>query len=152
MALRAHTVTSAPPNLTNLTFHSRQFRRPATLRFRNSCSTRTNSLTAEQVSFTEEENSLVEALIGIQGRGRSASPQQLNVVTKTPSWRWHFLFYSLSWTKDLNFLMQEVESAVQVLEALQGVPDPVRLPWFFYLFIIIHFGLNFSTLFMCFYI
>ncbi|KAK9941343.1 hypothetical protein M0R45_017949 [Rubus argutus] len=98
MALTAHTVTSAPPNLTNLTFHSRQFQRPTTLRFRNSCSTRTNSLTAEQVSFTEEENSLVEALIGIQGRGRSASPQQLN----------------------------EVESAVQVLEALQGVPDPTR--------------------------
>ncbi|KAL6203783.1 hypothetical protein ACLB2K_027482 [Fragaria x ananassa] len=97
MALRPHTVTSAP------TFHSRQFlHRPTfppktTLRFRNSSSsTRANSLTAEQVSFTEEENSLVEALIGIQGRGRSASPQQLN----------------------------EVESAVKILEALKGVPEP----------------------------
>jgi hypothetical protein len=33
----------------------------------------------QQVSFTEPENQLVEALIGIQGRGRSASPQQLSV-------------------------------------------------------------------------
>lgn len=31
------------------------------------------------VSFSEEENSLIEALLGIQGRGRSASPQQLQV-------------------------------------------------------------------------
>lgn len=30
--------------------------------------------------FTEDENRLVEALIGIQGRGRSASPQQLKVL------------------------------------------------------------------------
>ncbi|KMT14377.1 hypothetical protein BVRB_4g071570 [Beta vulgaris subsp. vulgaris] len=46
--------------------------------------------------FTEDENRLVEALIGIQGRGRSASPQQL----------------------------KEVERAVQVLEDVKGVPDP----------------------------
>ncbi|KAL2940699.1 putative plastid-lipid-associated protein 12 chloroplastic [Bienertia sinuspersici] len=46
--------------------------------------------------FTEDENRLVEALIGIQGRGRAASPQQL----------------------------KEVELAVQVLEDLKGVPDP----------------------------
>lgn len=32
------------------------------------------------VSFTDEENSLIEALLGIQGRGRSASPQQLTVI------------------------------------------------------------------------
>ncbi|PON83911.1 Plastid lipid-associated protein/fibrillin conserved domain containing protein [Trema orientale] len=50
----------------------------------------------DQVSFTEEENALIEALVGTQGRGRSASPQQLI----------------------------EVESAVQVLEGLRGVPDP----------------------------
>lgn len=31
-------------------------------------------------AFTEKENSLIEALIGIQGRGRSASPQQLSVL------------------------------------------------------------------------
>ncbi|KAA8549611.1 hypothetical protein F0562_001371 [Nyssa sinensis] len=50
----------------------------------------------EEVSFTEQENSLIDALIGIQGRGRSASPQQL----------------------------QDVERAVQILEGLEGVPDP----------------------------
>jgi hypothetical protein len=33
----------------------------------------------EQLSITESENSLIEALVGIQGRGRSTSPQQLNV-------------------------------------------------------------------------
>ncbi|KAK9274181.1 hypothetical protein L1049_018995 [Liquidambar formosana] len=52
----------------------------------------------EQVPFTEEENRLVEALIGIQGRGRSASPLQLN----------------------------DVERAVQVLEGLEGIPDPTN--------------------------
>lgn len=46
--------------------------------------------------FSKEEFDLIDALIGIQGRGRSASPQQL----------------------------QEVERAVQVLEGLKGVPDP----------------------------
>ncbi|GKU94180.1 hypothetical protein SLEP1_g7706 [Rubroshorea leprosula] len=50
----------------------------------------------EEASFTEQEKQLVEALIGIQGRGKSASPQQLN----------------------------EVERAVKVLEGLEGVPDP----------------------------
>ncbi|GMP92011.1 hypothetical protein CsSME_00042424 [Camellia sinensis var. sinensis] len=50
----------------------------------------------EVVTFNDHENSLIVALIGIQGRGRSASPQQL----------------------------QEVERAVQVLEGLEGVPDP----------------------------
>lgn len=34
---------------------------------------------AEQISFTESEKSLIEALLGIQGRGRSSSPEQLNV-------------------------------------------------------------------------
>ncbi|MCD7447115.1 putative plastid-lipid-associated protein 12, chloroplastic [Datura stramonium] len=47
-------------------------------------------------SFTKEENALIEALIGIQGRGRSASPQQL----------------------------QEVERAVKVLEGSEGVSEP----------------------------
>ncbi|KAK4482393.1 hypothetical protein RD792_009548 [Penstemon davidsonii] len=51
----------------------------------------------EEVSrFTEEENALINALIGIQGRGRSASPPQL----------------------------QAVERAVQALEGLKGLPDP----------------------------
>ncbi|KAJ4724118.1 Plastid-lipid-associated protein [Melia azedarach] len=52
----------------------------------------------QEVAFTEEENQLIDALIGIQGRGKSASPQQLN----------------------------DVESAVKVLEGLQGVPDPTE--------------------------
>ncbi|KAJ8565181.1 hypothetical protein K7X08_007757 [Anisodus acutangulus] len=47
-------------------------------------------------SFSKEENALIEALIGIQGRGRSASPQQL----------------------------QEVERAVKVLEGSEGVSEP----------------------------
>ncbi|XP_043691086.1 probable plastid-lipid-associated protein 12, chloroplastic [Telopea speciosissima] len=56
-----------------------------------------SSLVEEQpLSFTVPENFLIEALIGIQGRGRSASPEQL----------------------------KEVELAVQNLEGLEGVPDP----------------------------
>lgn len=35
-----------------------------------------------QQAFSDAENSLISSLIGIQGRGRSASPQQLKV---TPS-------------------------------------------------------------------
>ncbi|GAV88454.1 PAP_fibrillin domain-containing protein [Cephalotus follicularis] len=50
----------------------------------------------QEISFTEPENKLIDALIGIQGRGRSASPQQLN----------------------------DVESAVKILEGLEGIPDP----------------------------
>ncbi|CAH1419436.1 unnamed protein product [Lactuca virosa] len=49
-----------------------------------------------QQAFSDAENSLISSLIGIQGRGRSASPQQL----------------------------KEVEQAVTVLEATKGVPDP----------------------------
>jgi hypothetical protein len=33
----------------------------------------------QQISFNEQENQLINALVGIQGRGKSASPQQLNV-------------------------------------------------------------------------
>ncbi|CAO2837191.1 unnamed protein product [Amaranthus hypochondriacus] len=55
-----------------------------------------SSLTNETVKFTEDENQLVEALIGIEGRGSSASPQQLKAV----------------------------ERAVQILEDSIGVPDP----------------------------
>ncbi|KAJ7979041.1 Plastid-lipid associated protein PAP / fibrillin family protein [Quillaja saponaria] len=50
----------------------------------------------EQISFTEPEISLIDALIGVQGRGRSASPQQLDAV----------------------------ERAVRFLEGLEGVPNP----------------------------
>ncbi|KAL2996574.1 hypothetical protein AAZX31_10G279600 [Glycine max] len=81
--------------LVNLGFHSSIpcSPRPLKDRFVVRCSK------VEQISFTESENSLIEALLGIQGRGRSSSPQQLNAV----------------------------ERAVQVLERLGGVPDPVRL-------------------------
>ncbi|KAL0459298.1 UNVERIFIED_CONTAM: putative plastid-lipid-associated protein 12, chloroplastic [Sesamum latifolium] len=51
---------------------------------------------SKKAAFTEEENALINALIGIQGRGRSASSPQL----------------------------QEVERAVQKLENLKGVADP----------------------------
>lgn len=48
------------------------------------------------MSFNDAELKLIDALIGIQGRGRSASPQQLN----------------------------DVESAVEVLEGLEGIKNP----------------------------
>ncbi|XP_075492063.1 putative plastid-lipid-associated protein 12, chloroplastic [Primulina tabacum] len=53
---------------------------------------------SEQISkpFTKGEYALINALIGIQGRGRAASPAQL----------------------------KEVERAVEFLEGLEGVPDP----------------------------
>ncbi|XP_071908721.1 probable plastid-lipid-associated protein 12, chloroplastic isoform X4 [Coffea arabica] len=51
---------------------------------------------ASDSGFTKEESSLIDALIGVQGRGRSASPKQL----------------------------QDVERAVQVLEGIVGVPEP----------------------------
>lgn len=34
----------------------------------------------QEVSFSDAENSLISSLIGIEGRGRSASPQQLKVT------------------------------------------------------------------------
>ena len=37
----------------------------------------------QSLSFTEPESALLEALLGIQGRGRAASPQQLKVIIKT---------------------------------------------------------------------
>lgn len=49
-----------------------------------------------ETKFTEEEKRLIEALLGIQGRGRFASSRQL----------------------------QEVERAVSVLEDIEGVPAP----------------------------
>ncbi|KAA3470970.1 putative plastid-lipid-associated protein 12, chloroplastic isoform X1 [Gossypium australe] len=55
-----------------------------------------NEQQQQQASFTDQEKQLIDALIGIQGRGKSASPQQLN----------------------------DVERAVQVLEGQDGVGDP----------------------------
>lgn len=51
---------------------------------------------AEAEAYTEPELVLLEALLGIQGRGRAVAPRQL----------------------------QEVESAVQALETQGGIPDP----------------------------
>ncbi|KAM7280581.1 hypothetical protein ACFE04_007715 [Oxalis oulophora] len=51
---------------------------------------------AEISSVAEAENKLIDSLIGIQGRGKSASTKQLN----------------------------DVEQAVKVLEDFEGVPDP----------------------------
>ncbi|AAG31218.1 unknown protein [Arabidopsis thaliana] len=50
----------------------------------------------QQSSFNDAELKLIDALIGIQGRGKSASPKQLN----------------------------DVESAVKVLEGLEGIQNP----------------------------
>ncbi|EXB29013.1 putative plastid-lipid-associated protein 12 [Morus notabilis] len=100
MALRVHAVAaSAPSAAPKSTFLC--LKRPSFLMLRRPSKllTRRCALLDEQqgqVSFTEEENSLIEALVGIQGRGRSAPPQQLT----------------------------DVEQAVQALEGLQGVPDP----------------------------
>lgn len=38
-----------------------------------------NEQQQQQASFTDQEKQLIDALIGIQGRGKSASSQQLNV-------------------------------------------------------------------------
>ncbi|KAM0891362.1 hypothetical protein ACQ4PT_026441 [Festuca glaucescens] len=57
-----------------------------------------SSVAAGEASYTEPEEALLEALVGVQGRGRAVAPRQL----------------------------QEVESAVQNLEALEGVPDPTN--------------------------
>ncbi|XP_062186952.1 probable plastid-lipid-associated protein 12, chloroplastic isoform X2 [Phragmites australis] len=54
------------------------------------------SVVAAEAAYTDPEAALLEALLGVQGRGRAVAPRQL----------------------------QEVESAVQALEALGGVPDP----------------------------
>nr|CAD1818874.1 unnamed protein product [Ananas comosus var. bracteatus] len=80
----------------------------------------------EEISFTDPEAALVEALLGIQGRGCAASPQQLQHSLL-------FIFRGsksddqlLSNSSDLTLctFLQEVERAVQTLETLKGVPDP----------------------------
>ncbi|XXG60135.1 hypothetical protein AAC387_Pa04g2109 [Persea americana] len=67
-------------------------RKPLSIRFSSSSVVEEE----QQISFTEPETALVEALVGIQGRGRAAAPQQL----------------------------KEVESAVKTLEDLKGIEDP----------------------------
>lgn len=120
-SLSLHTTSRMALKLVNLGFHSSIpcSPRPLKDRFVVRCSK------VEQISFTESENSLIEALLGIQGRGRSSSPQQLNVsislrhVSSIPFWIQHSFCFL--------FVFQAVERAVQVLERLGGVPDPVRL-------------------------
>uniref|UniRef100_K3ZTT9 Plastid lipid-associated protein/fibrillin conserved domain-containing protein n=1 Tax=Setaria italica TaxID=4555 RepID=K3ZTT9_SETIT len=68
----------------------------------------------EEAAYAEPEAALLEALLGVQGRGRAVAPRQLqarNLRRATDG----FL---------CDTRVQEVESAVQALEALGGVPDP----------------------------
>ncbi|KAB1227938.1 putative plastid-lipid-associated protein 12, chloroplastic [Morella rubra] len=110
MALKVYTTNlgfqwSPRPTLSPMS-SSRTFRCKSPNLFDSNCRSRRNVVVnasnladeQQQVSFTGPENQLIEALLGIQGRGRSASPQQLN----------------------------DVERAVQVLEGLGGVPDPTN--------------------------
>ncbi|KAJ0020686.1 hypothetical protein Pint_31320 [Pistacia integerrima] len=99
MALRFHAanISACPPPFTQRSHKfssSKPFKlsptRPTSLLLRASV------VGQQELTFTEEENQLIDALIGIQGRGKSASPQQLN----------------------------DVERAVKVLEDSPGVPDP----------------------------
>lgn len=48
-------------------------------RTNNSIVLRASLVQQQDAQFTQEENQLIDALIGIQGRGRSASPTKLNV-------------------------------------------------------------------------
>ena len=57
--------------------------------------TRLLAVLDEKVSFTEEENSLIEALIGIQGRGRDASPNQLTVCLFDYNSLFFFFFFNI---------------------------------------------------------
>ncbi|KVI00238.1 Plastid lipid-associated protein/fibrillin conserved domain-containing protein [Cynara cardunculus var. scolymus] len=46
----------------------------------------------EENSFSDAENSLISSLIGIQGRGRSASPLQLKTSSSLIEGRWQLIF------------------------------------------------------------
>uniref|UniRef100_A0A2P2LYZ8 Structural molecule n=1 Tax=Rhizophora mucronata TaxID=61149 RepID=A0A2P2LYZ8_RHIMU len=52
----------------------------------------------QEISFTEPENQLINALIGIQGRGKSATPQQLNVLVSS------LIFLLFQWLKLGSYL------------------------------------------------
>ncbi|CAN1174957.1 Probable plastid-lipid-associated protein 12, chloroplastic [Linum perenne] len=90
---RLRSTASQPPSL----FHGRNRNR----HFRCQSSTLNQQKQEEKNDlpvFSEQENRLIDALIGIQGRGKSATPQQLN----------------------------EVEQGVKVLEGLKGLPEPTE--------------------------
>nr|CAD1818785.1 unnamed protein product [Ananas comosus var. bracteatus] len=74
----------------------------------------------EEISFTDPEAALIEALLGIQGRGRAASPQQLQALSPLYIPGIEITCSDLM----LCTFLQEVERAVQTLETLKGVPDP----------------------------
>ncbi|KAG9136297.1 hypothetical protein Leryth_003884 [Lithospermum erythrorhizon] len=85
------------------------------------CSLVDQSRVDEVSGFTKEENALIDALIGIQGRGVSASPQQLQLRRGVSSVLVAVYFIiRMEW----KINVQEIESAVQVLEGIRGVPDP----------------------------
>jgi hypothetical protein len=96
-------------------------------RSRRDVSVRGSNLVDEQqqIAFTEPENQLIDALIGIQGRGRSASPQQLSVNCLQNSIYTRTSFFCFSFFLVWKNFLQDVERAVQVLEGLEGVPEPV---------------------------
>ncbi|URD96211.1 hypothetical protein MUK42_29823 [Musa troglodytarum] len=78
----------------------------------------------QQLRFSDPEAALVEALLGIQGRGRTASSGQLQAPF-FPLIR-HILCLFLEHPSSETFA--DVELAVQTLESLGGVPDPVPYP------------------------
>ncbi|KAK3205023.1 hypothetical protein Dsin_019069 [Dipteronia sinensis] len=80
---------------------------------------RSSVVQEQDISFTDEENQLVDALIGIQGRGRSASSQQLNVCMQFASFLKSYVILLIEFQ-----VLQDVEQAVKLLEGLQGIPDP----------------------------
>ncbi|XP_058098197.1 probable plastid-lipid-associated protein 12, chloroplastic isoform X2 [Magnolia sinica] len=86
----------SPPNRSKFPkiFESCRTEKPFTVRLSSSSSS--SFIDEQQISFSEPEKVLLERLLGIQGRGRKASPEQL----------------------------KDVESAVKTLEDLKGVPDP----------------------------
>ncbi|CAM0905790.1 unnamed protein product [Alopecurus aequalis] len=94
----SHAPTSRPCFALFGTSYGRHSRRQTRLCPRRAPLLAASSVEAGEASYTEQEEALLEALVGVQGRGRAVAPRQL----------------------------QDVESAVQTLEALEGVPDPTK--------------------------
>ncbi|KAK9673703.1 hypothetical protein RND81_12G184800 [Saponaria officinalis] len=86
----------AMTEIAKLGFPLTQIPNVSSYKFKRNLGLRANSGSSKCKVVNEHENRLIEALIGVQGRGRSASPEQL----------------------------KEVERAVQVLEELKGISDP----------------------------
>ncbi|XP_076896575.1 putative plastid-lipid-associated protein 12, chloroplastic [Bidens hawaiensis] len=87
------------PQITNTTTIKQRRNYHYILRRHVSCSAVNEEQQIQQstsISFSDAENSLISSVLGIQGRGRTASPDQLKAV----------------------------ERAVEALEAAKGVPDP----------------------------